>query len=108
MARHDQQRFAASHIISRHLGRRWRRYPVVVTTYAGKAQSPAADLDTWLNPTTVKVEVIADSTAAAANLVRDEWSQVPETTIRAYGPKGGEVERYVGYFSAVAAGLGVK
>lgn len=45
--------------------------------------------------------VIAPSATAAANYVRDACGLRPETEIRAYGPKGGEIRRYVGWESAI-------
>lgn len=49
------------------------------------------------------VQVIATSAAAAADLVRDEYLWRPETEIEAYGPRGGLVQRYVGYHSHIAS-----
>ena len=51
------------------------------------------------------VSVIARNATDAANLVRDEYSWRPETEVFAYGPKGGEVYRYVGFYSFIADGL---
>lgn len=51
-------------------------------------------------------EVIARSAAEAANWVRDNepgvWDRA-ETEIHAWGPKGGHVERYIGWDSAMMA-----
>jgi hypothetical protein len=48
------------------------------------------------------VTVIATSAAAAADYVRDELGDRPETEITAYGPRGGRVDRYIGHHSAIA------
>ena len=45
--------------------------------------------------------VLAYTTAEAANFVRDMYRHRPETEIYAYGPKGGETARYIGWFSAI-------
>ena len=50
-----------------------------------------------------RFEVLARNAAEAANLVRDEYLARPETEIYAYGPQGGEVYRYVGWESSIAA-----
>ena len=49
------------------------------------------------------VSVVARSAVDAANRVRDEWAHRPETEVYAYGPKGGEVHRYIGWESSIAA-----
>ena len=51
--------------------------------------------------------VIADSPAAAANYIRDlilERASIDaaNTTIRAYGPRGGITKRFIGFESAIA------
>lgn len=52
--------------------------------------------------------VIARSAAEAANWVRDNepgvWDRA-ETEIHAWGPKGGHVQRFIGWESAVSAAL---
>jgi len=58
-------------------------------------------VEEWLDPPTVLTEVIARSAAGAANFVRDLMGDTPETEITAYGPKGGEVYRYVGWESSI-------
>jgi hypothetical protein len=50
--------------------------------------------------------VISHSPADAANAVRQEWAHRPETEVVAYGAKGGETYRYVGWFSAIGHALG--
>jgi len=47
------------------------------------------------------VRIKAHTAAAAANAVRDEVGEVPETEIVAYGPKGGRTERFIGWESAI-------
>lgn len=66
----------------------------------------------WLNDSTscstletIDYSVTAHSAADAANYIRGLWDHRPETEIRAYGPKGGEVYRYVGFFSFIAGQL---
>lgn len=48
-----------------------------------------------------RFDVIAHTVADAANRVRDEFSNRAETEVYAYGPKGGEAYRYVGWYSAI-------
>jgi len=50
-----------------------------------------------------RYEVLARNATEAANLLRDEYAERPETEIYAYGPQGGEVYRYVGWESSIAA-----
>lgn len=47
--------------------------------------------------------VIARSAVEAANWARDQVATRPETEVFAYGPKGGETYRFVGWESAIAA-----
>ena len=49
--------------------------------------------------------VIAPSAKDAANYVRDEYATRAETNIEAYGPRGGIVQRYIGWESAIAAAM---
>lgn len=49
-----------------------------------------------------RIDVVAHSAVEAANWVRDQLQARPETEIYAYGPKGGETYRYIGWFSAIA------
>jgi hypothetical protein len=49
--------------------------------------------------------IIAESAAAAANWIRDRLCFLPETEIWAWGPKGGEAYRYVGWESAIGSEL---
>jgi hypothetical protein len=60
--------------------------------------------DSRLCETIRKVEfwLIAKSAVDAANWVRDRMQYLPETEIWAWGPKGGETYRYVGWETAVA------
>lgn len=51
------------------------------------------------------VIVIARNNVEAADWMRDKLRHIPETTITAYGPKGGKVRRYIGWHSAIAAHL---
>jgi hypothetical protein len=81
--------------------RRVYRIPVEIVT-----TRPYGRVDDWLAPTRRVVSVISHSIADAANLIRDEYATVPYTTIRAYGPKGGRTERYIGAESAVWAPSG--
>ena len=48
------------------------------------------------------VHVIARNATEAANHVAGEFGHRPETEVYAYGPRGGEIYRYVGYHSAMA------
>jgi hypothetical protein len=52
---------------------------------------------------TLELEVLATSVADAANYIRHEFRTRPETEVIAYGPRGGEVRRYVGWESAIYA-----
>ena len=47
------------------------------------------------------VVIIARTVKEAANWVRDTLAFLPETEITAYGPRGGEIHRYIGYHSAI-------
>jgi hypothetical protein len=49
--------------------------------------------------------LIAKSPTDAANWARDMLEFLPETEIEVFGPKGGVVHRYVGWHSAMAAGI---
>ena len=51
------------------------------------------------------VEVISHSAADAANWVRDQWAERAETEVIAYGPKGGETRRFIGWESSVFAAM---
>jgi len=53
----------------------------------------------------VRLSVVARSVVEAVNHVRDEMRHIPETEVIGYGPKGGKVQRYVGWYSAIGAGL---
>lgn len=47
--------------------------------------------------------IIAKSAVDAANWVRDQLEFLPNTEVWAWGPKGGETYRYVGWQSAIGA-----
>jgi hypothetical protein len=79
-------------------GRRVYRVPVEVIT-----TRPHGRVSDWLAPSRRVVSVISHCAADAANLIRDEYETEPYTTVRAYGPKGGVTERYIGAESAVWA-----
>lgn len=49
----------------------------------------------------IETDVIAKTAEEAANWVRDRLYDVPETEIYAWGPKGGEYYRYIGWESAI-------
>ncbi len=49
--------------------------------------------------------ILASSAAEACNHVRDLFAQQPQTSIVTFGPKGGKVERWVGWDSAIGAAL---
>ena len=77
------------------LSRGYYRVPVRVLFNDSRSCGTIATLD---------VEVIAKSAAEAANWVRDNEPGVvgrPETEIHAWGPKGGHVERYIGWESSM-------
>lgn len=77
-----------------------RVYRVTVEVITTKPLGTVAD---WLDPITRSTTVIAHSAADAANWVRDQVATIPCTTVRAYGPKGARVERFIGYESAIFA-----
>lgn len=79
-----------------------RVYRVTVEVITTKPLGRVAD---WLDPITRSTTVISHSAADAANWVRDQVATVPYTTVRAYGPKGAKVVRFVGYESAVFAAM---
>ena len=74
-------------------GRRYSRYAVVVTQ---------SGID-WEHHQ--EIPVVAESPAAAVNLVRDEVAPKVDypVEIETLGPKGGRVARFVGYESLIAA-----
>ena len=59
----------------------------------------------WLNPRTVDMSVIAYSAADAANWAIEQAGPVPEVTVYAYGPAGGETRRYQGWQSAIGRAM---
>lgn len=79
----------------RYNGRRWYLVPVFISRNNSRTLSEKKEL----------VWVLAPSAADAANHVRDTEPGVynrPETEVTAYGPKGGEQYRYVGWYSCIA------
>ncbi len=75
-------------------GRPCYRVPVVILFNNSRACATVAKIETT---------VVAHSAAHAANWARDEIVEDrPETEIYAWGPKGGRVHRYVGWYSAIA------
>lgn len=53
----------------------------------------------------VRFWVIARSAKEAANWARDRLATVPEVEVFAWGPKGGETHRFVGWESAIGTQL---
>ena len=79
------------------LSRGYYRVPVLVDFNSSRACATVARAE---------FTVIAKSATEAANWVRDNEPGVrcrAETEIHAWGPKGGHVERYIGWESAIAA-----
>lgn len=57
---------------------------------------------------TIAVKIVwvkARNATEAANHIRDEYMWRPETEVIAYGPRGGKVERYIGFESSIAGQL---
>lgn len=52
----------------------------------------------------LELEVTAHSAVEAANWVRDRIHE-PEVEVFAYGPKGGETYRYIGWYSYIGSAL---
>lgn len=73
-------------------------YRVPVRVVLNNSQGRLAD---WINPPSACVEIIARSAVEAANYVRDLVAHRPETEVFAYGPKGGETHRFVGWESSI-------
>ena len=85
------------HWAAEKLSRGYYRVPVVVEFNDSRACATIARRE---------FTVTAKSAAEAANWVRDNEPGVrgrAETEIHAWGPKGGHVERYIGWESAIAA-----
>jgi hypothetical protein len=72
------------------------RVPVVVRVNDSRLCETIKEKTIWL---------IAKSPQDAANRVRGQLEFLPETEIEAFGPKGGRNYRYVGWYSAMAAGI---
>jgi hypothetical protein len=77
-------------------GRRCYRIPVTVDLNDSQLCATIARL---------RFNVIAPTAAAAADWTRDRFATRPETEIRATGPRGGVVKRFVGWQSAIGAEL---
>ena len=57
---------------------------------------------------TIAVKIVwvkARNATDAANYIRDEYSWRPETEVIAYGPRGGKVERFIGFEFSIGAQL---
>lgn len=72
------------------------KVPVVVRVNDSRLCETIREKTIWL---------IAKSSQDAANWVRDKLEFMPETEIEAFGPKGGRQYRYVGWHSAISAGI---
>lgn len=59
----------------------------------------------WLYPVEEWHQVHATNAAEAANYIRELYRFRAETEVFAYGTKGGETYRYIGYDSAIFAGM---
>lgn len=77
------------------IAKRMWKVPMRICINDSRVCSTVLELRFWL---------IAKSAADAANWARDRLEMLPETEIYAWGPKGGEVYRYVGYESAIGTG----
>jgi hypothetical protein len=78
-------------------GRRAYRFPVRIVTHDSSRRDPEYPVRDRL------VYVTAFTAADAANWVRDHepGAAEPETTVTAYGPRGGRTERFTGWFSFI-------
>jgi len=72
------------------------KVPVVVRVNDSRVCATILEKTIWL---------IAKSPVDAANWVRDQLDFLPETEVEAFGPKGGRNYRYVGWVSAITAGI---
>ena len=80
--------------VGRYQGRNVYRVPVIIR------HNSSRDLCTLKER---EFTVLARSAAEAANWARDnEAGNIPETEIIAFGPKGGRVDRFIGWESAIA------
>lgn len=79
-------------------GRKVYRVPVRVRFNSSKLCGTIAETE---------CSVIAYSAADAANLIRNEIESagIAETEIEAYGPKGGIIRRYVGWYSVIGSAM---
>ena len=73
-------------------GRRYYRIPVRVRLNDSRSCRTVAEVIQF---------ILAPSATEAANHVREIFASRPETEIRAWGPKGGEVDRFIGWESAI-------
>lgn len=84
-----------------------KRYAQRIGTYKGRAvyRVPVMAVfnDSTQCRTVAKVEttVISQSATEAANWLRDKYAGIPEAEFYAWGIKGGEVYRYIGWESAL-------
>jgi hypothetical protein len=83
-----------AHYLGTYKGRKVYRVPVLVKLNSSRLLRTLVE---------VVEEVVAYSAADAANFVRDEWVERPETEIFAYGPKGGVTHRFIGWESSIGA-----
>jgi hypothetical protein len=81
-------------------GRKLYRIPVRIIF-----NNSAGSIDDWCDPLTIDFDVIGHSAADAANWARAQYATQPETEIIAWGPKGGETRRFIGWESAIGAEL---
>jgi hypothetical protein len=81
-------------------GRQLYRIPVRVIF-----NNSAGTIDDWCDPPTIDFDVIGYTAADAANWARAQYATRPETEIIAWGPKGGETRRFIGWESAIGAEL---
>ena len=100
-ARHWKLRGAHAVELGSIAGRKVYRVPVEVEKHRG----------IFADPEVVRVYVVAHSAADAGDYVVEEvratlGAGAAQTTVRAYGPRGGKVERFTGWYSAIAHCMG--
>jgi len=78
-------------------GKRVYRFPVLIRCNDSTACATVAEITT---------HVTAHKATEAANYIAERCGR-PETEIMAFGPQGGQVYRYVGWFSAIGRGLNI-
>jgi len=81
-------------------GKKFYNVPVKVTF-----NNSAGTVADWCNPPTLEFTVLAPNAAAAANWAADQYRGIAETEVVAYGPKGGETHRFIGWESAIGHAL---